>query len=144
MTRVAERRTKLAGESNAVVQGRTLMVVVEPHSITVRPKGKRFAVSVPIIAVWELGCRVMANEKRREKLAARRNGRKEPKVIKARVMRPKCEVCGKPFTPCTIGEASLDDACAQLVSETMDEFDLIRDEAIGRLWAGARKQRIFT
>ena len=40
MTRIASRRTKLRGERNAIVQGRPLVVIVEPHEIIVRLKGE--------------------------------------------------------------------------------------------------------
>lgn len=75
MTRVAERRTKLAGETNVVVQGRPLMVTVGPHEIEIRPKGKRCTFSVPILALYQLGARIASNEARRLKAEARKQRR---------------------------------------------------------------------
>lgn len=67
MTRISERKTKLRAETSARYRGRELMIVLEPHDILLREKGRRQAFAVPIVAVYELGMRLAAIEARRMK-----------------------------------------------------------------------------
>jgi hypothetical protein len=68
MTRIADRKTKLYAETSAEYRGRALVVELTPHYVILREKGRRETVSVPWLAVHELGM----------KLEARSVARKEP------------------------------------------------------------------
>jgi hypothetical protein len=67
MTRIAERTTKMRAETSARYRGKPLMVSVEPYELVIREKGRRQCYAVPYIAVFELGARLAAEERRREK-----------------------------------------------------------------------------
>ena len=59
-------------ETRASYRGRTLIVELSAHEVTLREKGRRHRVSVPILAVYDLGFKLLA----REAAAAKRAKRK--------------------------------------------------------------------
>ncbi len=67
--------SKVTRESRAVYRGRALVIELSAHEITLREKGKRTRVSVPILAVYDLGFKLLA----REAAAAKREKRKAGK-----------------------------------------------------------------
>jgi len=72
MTRLQDRLTKVKAETNAVVRGRPLIVLLETHEIIIRQKGKRLAYAVPYLALWDLGAKLAAIEQRRLKAEKRK------------------------------------------------------------------------
>lgn len=54
-------------ESRAVYRGRPLIVTASAHEIRVREKGRRLSVGIPILAVYDLGFKILARERAREK-----------------------------------------------------------------------------
>jgi hypothetical protein len=77
MTRIAERQTRMRGETNARYRGIPIMIDIDPHECIMRLKGKRTTFSAPWPVVYELGMKIAANEARRLKLESRK--RKETK-----------------------------------------------------------------
>jgi hypothetical protein len=75
MTRIQDRKTRLQTETNARVQGRPLVVLLNGHELFIRQKARRTAFAVPYLAIWELGCKLAALERRRMKADARKGGR---------------------------------------------------------------------
>jgi chromosome condensin MukBEF complex kleisin-like MukF subunit len=75
MTRIADRKTKLQAETSAVYRGRPLVVELTPHYVLVREKGTRQGLSVPWLAVHELGLKLQARSVARE-IPVRRSSRK--------------------------------------------------------------------
>jgi hypothetical protein len=74
VTRIASRKTKLEAETSAEYRGRALVVELTPHYIVVREKGTRQRVTVPWLAVYELGQKMEARSiARKEPLRRRRN-----------------------------------------------------------------------
>lgn len=75
MTKISTRKTKLTFETSATYRG--LPIIFEPgtHETAIRLKGRRFRYSVPYIAIFELGAKILANEKRRAREEARKKGR---------------------------------------------------------------------
>lgn len=62
-------------ETDAVIQGRPLMLEVGRLTIAVRLKGKRCRYEVPIAALWSLGAKLRRRELDAEKKAKRKAGR---------------------------------------------------------------------
>ena len=60
-------------ETRAAYRGRPLCVTVNSHEVVLREKGKRLRVSVPIVAVYDLGFKILAREKAREKKEGRKH-----------------------------------------------------------------------
>lgn len=58
-------------ESRALYRGRPLIVEIATHEIVLREKGRRTRVSVPILAVYDLGFKILAREQRNERLKAK-------------------------------------------------------------------------
>lgn len=67
MTRIAERKTALRAETSARYRGRPLMIFCEPHEVVIREKKRSQAYAVPWLAVYELGMKMAALEKRKQK-----------------------------------------------------------------------------
>lgn len=65
---------KVVRETRASYRGRPLIVTVNSHEVVIREKGRRFATAIPIVAVYDLGFKILARERRAEKAAKR--GRK--------------------------------------------------------------------
>lgn len=59
-------------ETRAMWHGRPLMVEVTGHELIMREKGRRFRVSVPLVACYETGWKILAREQRAAKLAKRK------------------------------------------------------------------------
>lgn len=72
MTRIQDRKTRLQAETNARYHGRPLVIILNGSELFIREKGRRTALAVPYLAIWELGCKMAAQEKRRLKAQARR------------------------------------------------------------------------
>lgn len=72
MTRVAERKTQIQAETSAAYRGRPLMILIQPHGVLIREKGRRESYSVPWLAVHELGMRLAARAAEEGKNVARR------------------------------------------------------------------------
>ncbi len=66
---------KVTRESRAIVRGRALIVELSAHEITMREKGKRLRVSIPILAAYDLGFKLLAREKATAKREAKKAGR---------------------------------------------------------------------
>ena len=75
MTKLADRKTKCQAETSARVQGRPLVVLLNGHDLYIRQARRRTAFAVPYVAIWELGCKLAALEKRREKAERRKGAR---------------------------------------------------------------------
>lgn len=77
MTRLADRKTPATAETSAVVQGRPLCVLLTPHELLIRQKGRKFAYAVPFLAIYHLGAELHLAEQRRAKTEAKgvNNGR---------------------------------------------------------------------
>jgi hypothetical protein len=73
--------TKLSGndtvtrETAALYRGTPLVVELGAHNIVLREKAKRSRITVPILAVYDLGFKLIAREARAEKLL-RKKGRR--------------------------------------------------------------------
>jgi hypothetical protein len=67
VTRIAARKTSLVAETSAVYRGRALVVELTPHFVFLRGKGTRQTVSVPWLAVHELGLKLQARSVARER-----------------------------------------------------------------------------
>lgn len=72
MTKLAERKTRMQAETSARYRNRPLVVLLNGHELFIREKGRRTAFAVPFLAVYELGMKLAALERRREKAEARR------------------------------------------------------------------------
>ena len=59
---------RVVRETRAAYRGRPLILEVHPHEVVIREKGRRLKVSVPILAVYDLGFKILARERRIEKL----------------------------------------------------------------------------
>jgi hypothetical protein len=62
LTRIAERKTKMHGETSAEYRGRTLLVEINPHHVVMREKGRRRSVGIPWLFVYELGLKLEARQ----------------------------------------------------------------------------------
>jgi hypothetical protein len=67
---------KITRETRATYRGRAVVVELTGHEITLRLKGRRHRVGVPILAVLDLGYKMLAREAAAEKKEAKRAGRK--------------------------------------------------------------------
>lgn len=65
---------KVTRETLASYRGRPLCVTVNAHEVVIREKGRRFSASVPIVAVYDLGFKILARQRAAEK--AQKRGRK--------------------------------------------------------------------
>jgi hypothetical protein len=74
MTRLADRKTRLSIETSALYRGRPLVLEPQNYEILIRVKGKRLRYGLPYVAIFDLGAKIMANEKRREKLERKKRG----------------------------------------------------------------------
>lgn len=72
MTRMAERKSRLRAETSARYRGVPLVFSADAFEVHLREKGRRTAFSVPWAAVYELGMKLVAVERRREKAEARK------------------------------------------------------------------------
>lgn len=72
VTRIADRKTISKGETSALYRGRPLVVVLQPHDILIREKGRRQAYAVPYLAIFETGMKLAAMESRKLKAERRR------------------------------------------------------------------------
>jgi hypothetical protein len=77
VTKIADRKTKMRGETSARYRGAALMVSVESHDCIIRAKGRRTAYAVPWPVVYETGMKLAALETRRLKSEAKQNRRKK-------------------------------------------------------------------
>ena len=59
---------KVVRETRAAYRGRPLILEIHAHEVVVREKGRRLRVSIPILAVYDLGFKILARERRVEKL----------------------------------------------------------------------------
>lgn len=62
-------------ETRAVYRGRPLVAEIGTHEISLREKGRRFVVSVPLLAVYELGYKMLAREREKAKKDAKKGSR---------------------------------------------------------------------
>ena len=74
MTRIAERQTKMSGETAARYRGRPLMVTITAHEVHIREYKRVRGFAVPWLAVYELGMKLAAIEARQLKAARRKAG----------------------------------------------------------------------
>lgn len=73
--RLADRKTTMRAETSAHYRGRPLIVTFEAHEAVIREKGRRQRFTVPWLAVYELGMRLAAEERRRAKATRGKYGR---------------------------------------------------------------------
>jgi hypothetical protein len=81
MTRLADRKTRLRVETSAKYQGVPLVFEAAPFALDIWKKAQRFKYTVPYAAIFELGAKLVANEKRLETARieqARRRTRRKP------------------------------------------------------------------
>lgn len=64
-------KSPVCRETSTVVRRRALIVELTAHSAIIREKGRRDRVTVPWDAVYDLGMKLRAREKRAERLARR-------------------------------------------------------------------------
>jgi len=67
MIRIADRKTALRAETSARYRAKPLMISVEPYEVLIREKNRRQAYAVPWLAVYELGMKLAAIEKKSKK-----------------------------------------------------------------------------
>jgi len=82
MTRLIDRRTRLAFETPFLIGKRPLIVVVEPWGLRIREKGRRrLALSITWAQVWNRAAIIAAEQKRAEK-NLNRSSKKEAIFVK--------------------------------------------------------------
>jgi hypothetical protein len=59
-------------ETRATYRGRALIVELSAHEVTLREKGRRLRVSVPLLAIYDLGFRLLAKQAAPAKKGARK------------------------------------------------------------------------
>jgi hypothetical protein len=67
VTRIQDRKTIVRAETSATYRHRALMVELTPHGVLIREKKRRAGYDVPWVAIYELGMRLDALEKRKTK-----------------------------------------------------------------------------
>ena len=72
MAKLANRKTRLAFETDAQFRGRALVVTCEPFTLVIREKGRRHGLPVSWHSIYTLAAMQEANRKRSEKLAAKK------------------------------------------------------------------------
>lgn len=72
MAKLANRKTRLAFETEALFRGRALCVSCDPFTLVIRGKGRRHGLPVSWHSIYTLAAMQEANRKRAEKAAAKK------------------------------------------------------------------------